>query len=129
MDVKITAVEVIVSNIERSLKWYKEKLNAKIVAEWKDWKCFDLQIGGNKIFLELGQPIKALGKEEYTREMKMLGKPTGIIFEVKNLDKTYKDLKDKGVDFLLPPHKAVFGAKLAVFKDIDGNEFKIFEQE
>lgn len=126
---KITTIEIIVSNIEQSLKWYKEKLDAEITAEWKDWKCFDLQIGKNKVFLELGQPIKELGKEEYDKEMKMLGKPTGIIFEVRNLEKAYNDLKNKGVDFLLPPHKTAFGAKLAVFKDPDGNEFKIFEEE
>jgi len=126
---KITAVEIIVSDIEKSLEWYKAKLDAKIIRNWPRWKCIDIQIGKNLISLELGQPIKELGKEEYEREMKMLGKPTGIIFEVEDLDKTYKELKEKGVEFILLPHKADFNEKLAIFKDPDGNEFKIFEKQ
>ena len=124
----IFAVEVIVRNLSKSIKWYKEKLGAKLVSNYGKWKCVDLKVGKSKVVLELGQPIKALGSFEYKNEKKMIGKPTGIIFLTNDIDSTYQKLKKRGVKFVMSPKKQRFGDKVAIFADPDGNQFKIFEE-
>lgn len=48
-------------------------------------------------------------------------------FGVDNIDKTYKDLVDKGVQFTMSPTKAG-DVKLAVFDDTCGNLIQLVEQ-
>ena len=47
---------------------------------------------------------------------------TGIAFRVDDLDKTYKEMTGKGVEFTVKPTKEEWGT-YAMFKDPDGNEF------
>ena len=50
---------------------------------------------------------------------------TGIAFQVDDLDKAYKEMSGKGVEFTVKPKKEEWGYH-AMFKDPDGNEFWLF---
>jgi len=125
LKIKIGAVELIVSDIEKSLKWYKEKLGAQVVKYYKKWRCVDFNIGKSKLLIDMGEPNTSWGSEELKRAKERIGKSTGIIFETNNVNKTYKILKERGVKFIQPPTKTNWGETIATFIDIDGNEFKI----
>ena len=45
-----------------------------------------------------------------------------VTFYSDNVEKTYEELRAKGVEFLGPPQKASWGTA-AIFKDPDGNQF------
>jgi predicted enzyme related to lactoylglutathione lyase len=52
----------------------------------------------------------------------MIGKFSNIVFACTNVEKTYQELREKGVEFVQPPSKETWGG-MALFKDIDGNVF------
>jgi predicted enzyme related to lactoylglutathione lyase len=69
--------------------------------------------------------LKNIGKEDKTL-IKQIStvrselKPS-IVFEVDDIEKTYEQLRDNGVD-VEEPKQMKFG-KFATFKDLDGNQF------
>jgi len=126
---RIGAVEVIVSDLEKSTQWYKEKLGAEIVAEYLYWKCIDLRVGKSEALIDLGEPDRSWGHEEYLKSKERIGKPTGIIFETRDIERAYKMLKQKGIKFTRPPTKTEWGDVIAQFIDPDGNEFKMVQSQ
>lgn len=52
---------------------------------------------------------------------------TGIALSVDDLDKAYKEMSDKGVEFTTKPKKTEWGY-YAMFKDPDGNEFWLYPE-
>ena len=66
---------------------------------------------------ELGQHVRAL------LEKNALG---GGVWETDDCDKTYQDLKSKGIEFLKTPTKEFYGVE-AVFRDGCGNWFSLTE--
>ncbi len=50
------------------------------------------------------------------------------VFETKNIQATYEELKAKGVVFVKPPTKEFYGTE-ALFKDDSGNWFSLGEEE
>jgi len=58
-----------------------------------------------------------------TDETALVGRHTGIGFIVEDIDATYKELVEKGVEFDMPPTKQPWGGTLALLKDPEGNIF------
>jgi len=50
------------------------------------------------------------------------------VFECNDLNATYEELKEKGVEFLQPPTKEFYGYE-AIFKDDSGNWFSLGQKE
>jgi catechol 2,3-dioxygenase-like lactoylglutathione lyase family enzyme len=73
-------------------------------------------------------PVSDL-KRAITFYEKVLGlQPRGkieIFLTVDNIDKAYKELREKGVRFLSEPKDEHWGARAATFVDPDGNKFTI----
>ncbi|HBA87096.1 MAG TPA: glyoxalase [Geobacter sp.] len=57
---------------------------------------------------------------------KLVGRHTGITFDVKGLDELCKTLEEKGARFTEPLERTPWG-KMAVVADPDGNEFALVE--
>jgi len=53
-----------------------------------------------------------------------IGTFQSLSFWSDDVEKTYEQLKAKGVEFLKPPKKEDWGTS-AIFKDADGNQFVI----
>jgi len=62
------------------------------------------------------------------REMIRTGISAAGIFETADIQKTYEELKARGVEFVSPPEKKFYGWE-AVFKDSTGNVFSLGERK
>jgi lactoylglutathione lyase len=106
---------VVVSDMARSVAFYRDTLGIPLKFESPDWTEFStgtttLALHGGGVPQEHSGPPSG-------------GKPAGtgsIGFNVDDLDKTYEELKAKGVRFILPPTDQPEGIRLAVAIDPDG---------
>lgn len=114
---------VTVSDMTRSIAFYRDKLGLQLKSETPDWTEF-----------QTGRTILALhggGKPKTPHEQ---GKPENyagscsIGFNVDNLQEKFEELKSKGVWFVMPPTaREGEGIKLAVCLDPDGLPISIAE--
>ena len=107
---------VIVSDMKRSVEFYRDTLGIPLKFESPEWTEFDTGIttlalhGGG-----VAQEYQDTGDQSKTAGTCSLG------FNVDNLDQTYEDLKAKGMTFVMPPlEREGQGIKLAVGLDPDG---------
>ena len=93
-----------VSDLKRAAAFYENVLGLKKIGEWPTYVEFD--VGGVQFGFKPG------GKLE-------------IFLLVDDVDKAYRELKEKGVKFITEPKDKHWGARAAMFIDPDGNEFTI----
>ena len=107
---------VVVSDMERSVEFYRDKLGIPLKFQSPDWTEFatgatTLALHGGGVpaqHQQSGDPSKAAGA-------------CSIGFNVDDVDKTYEELKAKGIKFVMPPtQREGEGIKLAVGLDPDG---------
>lgn len=106
---------VVVSDMNRSVEFYRDILGIPLKFQSPDWTEFAtgattlaLHGGGVPGQLPSGEPSKFAGA-------------CSIGFNVEDVDKTYEELKAKGIRFILPPTpRDQEGIKLAVALDPDG---------
>jgi len=101
---RIAYVRIGVSDLKKSASFYQDILGLEKISEWTSGAIFD--IAG----VELGLETKAKLK---------------IFLLVDDVDKTYRNLKDKGLKFVTEPKDQPWGGRTAAFVDPDGNEFEI----
>ena len=109
----IMDVAIVVSNAKKSAEWYKEKLGLELRENEGHW--ITMAPKGSNVVLHLCETTP-LEKGN-----------TGIAFHVDDLDKTYKEMSGKGVEFTTKPKKTEWGS-YAMFKDPDGNEFWLYPE-
>ncbi|MEP6911320.1 MAG: VOC family protein [bacterium] len=107
---------VMVSDMRRSVEFYRDTLGIALKFESPEWTEF--LTGTTTLALHGGGvPQKHSGPPSE-------GKPAGVCsigFNVEDVDKTYEELKAKGVSFVMPPtQQEAEGIKLAVAIDPDG---------
>jgi len=107
---------VVVSDMQRSVEFYRDTLGIPLKFQSPDWTEFltgtttlALHGGGVKSAVPpAGDPTKQAGS-------------CSIGFNVEDVDKTYEELKAKGINFVMPPmQREGEGIKLAVCVDPDG---------
>jgi catechol 2,3-dioxygenase-like lactoylglutathione lyase family enzyme len=111
---KISAVVLLVSNVKRSINFYKNILGLPVKKQSKDWTEFFND--GTVLALH---PAKK--KDELKSGSSML-----IGFMVNDLDFSVKQLKKKKVKFFKQPKKEPFG-KHTIILDPDGHLISIAE--
>jgi predicted enzyme related to lactoylglutathione lyase len=109
-------VSIPVRDQDRALEFYTQKLGFQIMTDQpfgdgRRW--IELRIPGADTEVVLFTPP---GQED------RIGSFTGISFTTDGVEKTYDDLKGRGVEFIQPPKKEAWGTS-AIFKDPDGNAF------
>jgi lactoylglutathione lyase len=111
---KVGAVILLVSNMDKSVKFYRDTMGLPLKTKSKDWTEFF-----NKDTVLALHPAK-----------KKSGIKTGsgmlVGFEVSDIDATVKKLKTKKVKFYKKPTEEPFG-KHAIVKDPDGHLISIAE--
>jgi len=107
---------IVVSDMQRSVEFYRDKLGIPLKFQSPDWTEFatgttTLALHGGGIPSTqppAGDPSKVAGA-------------CSIGFNVDDVDKTYEELKAKGITFVMPPmQREGEGIKLAVAIDPDG---------
>jgi lactoylglutathione lyase len=111
---KVGAVILLVSNMEKSIKFYSDTLELPIKTKSKDWTEFFK----NDTVLALHP----------ARKKSNLKTGSGILvgFEVSDLSSTMKKLREKKVRFFKRPKEEPFG-KHAIVQDPDGHLISIAE--
>ena len=106
---------VIVSDMNRSVEFYRDKLGIPLKFESPEWTEF--QTGATTLALHGGGITEAPrgGGSEKAAGTCSIG------FNVPDLDKTYEELRARGVNFVMPPtERDGQGIRLAICSDPDG---------
>jgi lactoylglutathione lyase len=108
---RIRCVAVVVSDEKRAKEWYRDKLGFEVQEEAEHWVVVAPRGSSTGIHLcksETPEPGN-----------------TGILFYADDVEATYLELKQKGVQFSRGLGKAEWNENIryAMFKDLDGNEF------
>jgi lactoylglutathione lyase len=106
---------VIVSDMQRSVEFYRDKLGIPLKFQSPEWTEFQT---GTTTFALHGGGVKQ--DPASTGDQSKLAGTCSIGFNVEDVDKTYEELKAKGVHFVMPPtQREGEGIKLAVCIDPD----------
>ena len=117
-----TTVGIAVSDQQRALDFYIQKLGFETrrdepMSETARW--IEVAPRGAQTALVLFTPP---GMED------RIGTFAGIVFDCDDIQATYEELSDRGVEFVEPPAMQLWGMMMAQFKDIDGNQFVLVQR-
>ena len=101
---RIAHITIGVSDLKKSVSFFEDVLGLEKVGEWPAYAIFD--IAG----VSFGLEPKA---------------KTEICLLVDDVDKTYQNLKEKGLRFATEPKDQPWGVRDATFVDPDGNKFVV----
>ena len=110
--VKFASINV--ADYDRALDFYTKKLGFKIAT--------DQQFGENMRWIELKIGTAETKLVLFTPPGKEPGGFSNIVFQTDNVQKTYEELKAKGVEFTQEPKTESWGTS-ALFQDSEGNIF------
>ena len=102
-------------NQDAALAFYTEKLGFKVVTD---------QPMGEQRWIELRLGSADTGVVLFTPEghENRIGTFFNGSLATDSVERTYEELKGRGVEFVQPPQKQPWGT-FAIFKDVDGNQF------
>jgi lactoylglutathione lyase len=119
---QVDYIMIIVSDMKRSIEFYRDKLGLQLKFESPEWTEFIT--GATTLALHGG------GERGERLHGKKRSGTCSIGFNVKNLDQTFEQLKSRGVDFVMSPQaREGEGIKLAVALDPDGLEVSFAESQ
>ena len=107
---------IVVSDMDRSVEFYRDKLGIPLKFQSPQWTEF--ATGATTLALH-GGGIPAEGPPQ--GDPSKIAGACSIGFSVQDVDKTYEELKAKGIRFVMPPtQRENEGIRLAVAIDPDG---------
>jgi predicted enzyme related to lactoylglutathione lyase len=109
-------VSIPVRDQDLALTFYTEKLGFQILTDQAfndQQRWIELRIPGSDTKVALFTPP---GQED------RIGSFSNITFMTDDIDRTYRELQERGVVFTAPPTKQPWG-QFAKFQDVDGNQF------
>ena len=113
---KVDYVMVRVSDMRRSVAFYRDTLGLRLKFESPAWSEFET--GATTLALHAG--TRAAGIEAATQARPAAG-TCSLGFSVSDLSRTYAELCERGARFVMPPtEQANEGIRLAVCIDPDG---------
>ena len=114
MTYKLYAVRVFSHQWREAVQFYEHTIGLPLIFSDADmgWAQFDL--GGCYLGVERSHPQDADNQG-------LVGRFVGISISVPDIDRAYKQLSGKGVEFTAAPERQPWGGVLAHFKDPDGN--------
>jgi serine phosphatase RsbU (regulator of sigma subunit)/catechol 2,3-dioxygenase-like lactoylglutathione lyase family enzyme len=141
----IHAVNIFVRDHDRSLRFYVDKLGFEL--------AFDARLQSGTRWVALSPPdgsalLTLIAPAPDSREYKLIGRPTGIVFVTEDVVAKYEEWLRRGVRFTFTPRlrrvkyerhpttshsnegavasgEPVWGGVFTRFKDIDGNSFAL----
>ena len=105
-----------VADQDRALKFYTEKLGFRIATNQ------EMAPGKRWIELRLGKADTRLVLFTMDGEEGRVGTRMNCSLACDDVEATYRQLSERGVEFRGPPEKQPWGT-FAMFKDVEGNEF------
>jgi lactoylglutathione lyase len=116
---KVDYIMITVSDMAKSVEFYRDKIGLQLKFETRDWTEF---ITGSTTLALHGGGVPSKPQEKGAAGFCTIG------FNVKDIDAAYVDLKNKGVQFVMEPMvREGEGIKLAVALDPDGLQISFAE--
>ena len=111
----IKFVSIPVRDQQRALDFYTTKLGCKVVTDqpFGEQRWIELRLGGAETKIVL---FTAPGEEA------RIGGFMNMAFQADNVQKTFEELRERGVEFVQEPKTEHWGTS-AIFKDSEGNQF------
>lgn len=115
---QIKFVSIPVADQDRALSFYTEKLGFTIIT--------DQPFNDKQRWIELRVPKAETRVVLFTtdEDKSRIGTFMNVSYTCDDLQKTYEELKGRGVEFEQPPKKEPWGS-YATFKDSEGNSFAL----
>ena len=134
-------VGIVVTDMERSLKFYRDLLGLKPMVDFEEKGKFIAELSGMdglrlhmvKLVAEDGGMVELLQYVSHPRKPKQDNElceigPAHVAFTVQDIDKTVEEFSAKGVFFIHPPLVSPDGkAKVTFCKDPDGTFLELVE--
>ena len=114
MITQVKFVSIAVADQDRALEFYTKKLGFKVATDQpfgEGMRWIELKIGGAETKVVLFSPP---GQQP--------GGFSNVVWQTDNVQKTYEELKARGVEFTQEPKTEPWGTS-AMFKDSEGNAF------
>ena len=113
---RIKFVTVPTRNQDRALEFWTKQVGLQIAT--------DQPMGPGQRWIELKIPGAETGIALFTPPgwEERIGTFQGFSFATDNVEKTHRELVERGVEFTQAPRKEQWGTS-AIFKDVDGNSF------
>jgi catechol 2,3-dioxygenase-like lactoylglutathione lyase family enzyme len=117
---------IIVSDIQASLKFYKDLLGLEFVGTTPVWfgTMHRLRFGSSDFKLVAPKTVPPKGAIGLDKQLGF----RYVTFVVKNLSETCAELKKKGIEFVEPEQEVRPGVRIAMVKDPDGNIVEFVER-
>jgi predicted enzyme related to lactoylglutathione lyase len=108
-------IMIVVSDMERSVAFYRDALGLAVKSESPDW-------------IELDAETVSIGLHHHEGEF-TASPTTGctIAFLVEDAERALQELRDKGADVLQDVHREDFGGQLALVADPDGYPIQLLQ--
>lgn len=109
-------VSIPVRDQDHAVSFYTQKLGFQILTDQPfdgKQRWIELRIPGSETKVVLFTPPGHEGR---------VGSFSNVTFMTDDIERTYQELKDRGVVFTAPPTKQPWG-QFAKFEDLDGNQF------
>lgn len=115
---RIKFVGVPVRDQDKALQFWTKKVGFQIAT--------DQPMGDGQRWIELRVPGAQTGLVLFTPKghENRIGTFQSMSFAVDDVETTYRELMERGVEFVQPPKKESWGTS-AIFKDAEGNSFVI----
>ena len=110
---QVAYVNVFVSDLDRAIEFYGEKLGLKLEHSAPEHGYASLSAGP----VRLGLAVAGADQED------LIGRHTGVGLAVSDLKAEHARLSSLGVTFTMPPTQQPWGGFMALVADPDGNVF------
>ena len=133
---KLTHVQVWVHDQDEALAFYTDKLGMELredvtVPEMGNFRWLSVGIPGQDVSITLmaipGPPIFDDETRESINKLLAKGASGGLFFATDDAQKSYDELKGRGVEFTQEPTEQPYGID-AGFRDASGNHFRLAQR-
>jgi catechol 2,3-dioxygenase-like lactoylglutathione lyase family enzyme len=131
---QLTHVQVWVQDQDEALAFYTEKLGMELredltVPEMGNFRWLSVGVPGQEdVAITLmaipGPPVFDEDTRKQIQTLLSKGASGGLFFATNDAQKTYQELKDRGVEFTQEPTEQPYGID-AGFRDSSGNHFRV----
>ncbi|HMD12310.1 MAG TPA: VOC family protein [Marmoricola sp.] len=133
---KLTHVQVWVHDQDEALAFYTDKLGMELredvtVPEMGNFRWLSVGIPGQDVSITLmaipGPPVFDDETRESINKLLAKGASGGLFFATDDAQKSYDELKGRGVEFTQEPTEQPYGID-AGFRDASGNHFRLAQR-